>query len=395
MVSITEIYDEKIIFDNEPYYLKVYYGEFESSRKRYKFGCKLESKNNIADKIANPFYITKETFNRRFPELLNESEQELDVEKKHTPPFNRIILFCVKKWLKIFKGIKTEWQNYYNDFSTLPEEIQEKLIIKQDEDFVERKGWNRSIIDNSTFVLVNEFMRYFDNSSFYGIYLSSEYSFAETLSSLEYLQRMKIINRHTNNIQLIPENLDRAANLLNLKISLDTNYLFKNVGIPDHGADEIIFLMMPFGDAKFDFFDKTENGISLRTLIENISKTKCVTVREDTRPLDIVDKIYSHLLECKFAIADIAELNANVFYELGMAHSFNKMVILLCNNKELEEIYNAKDDNSKLPDATKLKNDFLKKVFDVNHKSIIFYDTKEELIEQLEKTIPQILTTLA
>lgn len=86
------------------------------------------------------------------------------------------------------------------------------------------------------------------------------------------------------------------------------------------------FLVMPFHT---DWSDRTT--ASLRLICKRLN---IFALRGDDifRPTDILDDIWSGLMQSDFVIADITGNNANVFYELGMAHALGKPVLILTQN---------------------------------------------------------------
>lgn len=84
-----------------------------------------------------------------------------------------------------------------------------------------------------------------------------------------------------------------------------------------------IFLIMPFKEKwSDDTFD----------VIQDIACTvKCKLVRGDNlfEPSVIIDDIWREINKAEIIIADITIHNANVFYELGIAHTLGKRVILI------------------------------------------------------------------
>ena len=125
------------------------------------------------------------------------------------------------------------------------------MIITSNINFNDDSGWQRSKIDNAIFILLNDFIHHFPYASIYGLYFSSDFSLREVNATLEYFRRIKLITRATNEIELIPENLEKCLNILNLKITIDTNKLFKDVGIL-YTDKNIVFMIMPFSKDKFD-----------------------------------------------------------------------------------------------------------------------------------------------
>lgn len=65
-----------------------------------------------------------------------------------------------------------------------------------------------------------------------------------------------------------------------------------------------------------------------------INTAKLNAVRGDSlfRPSPIMADVWQMIQECKVLIADLTEKNANVFYELGLAHALGKPVVLLADN---------------------------------------------------------------
>jgi hypothetical protein len=49
---------------------------------------------------------------------------------------------------------------------------------------------------------------------------------------------------------------------------------------------------------------------------------------------DILREIWSAIYNSKFVIADCTKKNANVFYELGIAHTLGKPAIMIAQNKD-------------------------------------------------------------
>lgn len=86
----------------------------------------------------------------------------------------------------------------------------------------------------------------------------------------------------------------------------------------------------------------------------------------------IIEVIFDQILHSDFLIADISEKNSNVYYELGAAHSLEKPVILIAEEKERDKV-----------------------PFDIKHLKTIFYDTRvpkwpEKLKSAIQKTVSSI-----
>lgn len=125
--------------------------------------------------------------------------------------------------------------------------------------------------------------------------------------------------------------------------------------------ENMVFVAMPF---KNEFNEVYEKGI--KAAIGEIGK-KCVRVDEQVFTGPIVDKVNENILRASVIIAELTEYNPNVFYELGLAHGYNKKVIMLT------------QDISTIP-------------FDLRHLRIIKYekDNINGIIEQLKIELQQI-----
>lgn len=122
---------------------------------------------------------------------------------------------------------------------------------------------------------------------------------------------------------------------------------------------DLAFILMPFGEPWSDRIWK---------IIQDVcGKQKFQTVRaDDLFGHDIMEDIWMSISKARILIADITNRNPNVFYELGIAHTIGKRVILLTQNE--------KD----IP-------------FDLNrYRHIIYQDNAdgyEELVKGLKKTL--------
>jgi len=97
---------------------------------------------------------------------------------------------------------------------------------------------------------------------------------------------------------------------------------FRNENIPI--LKNKCFMIMPF-DSKFDIVYG-----SVKDALE-IAGYNCVRADDISGSTAIMNKILQEMLSAQFVIADLSTSNANVFYELGIAHSFKdaKNVIII------------------------------------------------------------------
>lgn len=115
---------------------------------------------------------------------------------------------------------------------------------------------------------------------------------------------------------------------------------------------------MPFAE-EFDIvYGTIKNGLQDNYI--------CKRVDEISGSIPIINKILVEILKSQFIIVDLSESNPNVFYELGIAHTF----------KDAQNIFLLKNKNSKVP-------------FDITHLTYIEYDINnlKYVVAQLKKTI--------
>jgi len=91
-----------------------------------------------------------------------------------------------------------------------------------------------------------------------------------------------------------------------------------------------VFVIMPFQDEFFEMYEMLKIKFADRFDFSNAG--------DEANQQNILKDIIQPIYEADIIIADLTGLNANVMYELGLAHSFNKKTIVI-----------KKDDLSKLP----------------------------------------------
>ncbi|GAB5494858.1 MAG: hypothetical protein Phog2KO_50730 [Phototrophicaceae bacterium] len=120
-----------------------------------------------------------------------------------------------------------------------------------------------------------------------------------------------------------------------------------------------VFMIMPFRDKYNAIF---ENVILPVTADLNLT-IKRGDEFSSTRG-SIMQEVWAALNACKLVIVETTEINANVYYELGIAHTLGKPAILLSQTKEVEA----------LP-------------FDIRHLRFLVYDDTVEGGKDLEKNL--------
>lgn len=104
------------------------------------------------------------------------------------------------------------------------------------------------------------------------------------------------------------------------------------------------FFIMPFSEEFNIIYGEIKASLSQSNYI-------CTRVDEISGSTPIINKILTEILKAQFVIADLSNCNPNVFYELGVAHTF----------KDAENIFLIKEKNTKVP-------------FDITHLTYLEYD---------------------
>jgi hypothetical protein len=131
-------------------------------------------------------------------------------------------------------------------------------------------------------------------------------------------------------------------------------------------ATDTCFVMMPFAEPLGGYYASIYQPA--------IEKAKLTPIRADAEIFGtgkIVDQIWSGINSARVLVAELTGRNANVLYELGMAHALKKPVVLVSSNE---------DD---VP-------------FDVRHVRVIYYDMRDPFwgTKLIDKVAENILSAL-
>lgn len=98
---------------------------------------------------------------------------------------------------------------------------------------------------------------------------------------------------------------------------------------------EYCFLISPVGSADSDVRRRADE--ITKFIVDRAVAGRFYVQRSDKEsiPGSITRQIVRWILGAKFIVADLTGWNANVFYELGVAHSFGKAVILMIDDPDL------------------------------------------------------------
>lgn len=131
-------------------------------------------------------------------------------------------------------------------------------------------------------------------------------------------------------------------------------------------AEDTCFVMMPYAGPHGDYYPKIYEPA--------IQKAGLTPVRADADIFGagkIMDQVWTGINGAKVLVAELTTKNANVFYELGLAHALEKPVVLISSNE---------DD---VP-------------FDLQHIRVIYYDVMDPFWGQklLDKVAENILSAI-
>lgn len=131
-------------------------------------------------------------------------------------------------------------------------------------------------------------------------------------------------------------------------------------------ADDTCFVVMPFADPIGGYYTSIyEPAIEKAKLKANRADADIYGVGK------IVDQIWSGINSARVLVAELTGRNANVLYELGLAHALRKPVVLVCSN--LDDV-----------------------PFDLRHVRVIYYDMRDPFwgAKLIEKVAENILSAL-
>jgi hypothetical protein len=121
------------------------------------------------------------------------------------------------------------------------------------------------------------------------------------------------VNEYINN---------EANHLEKLSKQVRINPLFQ--GRDFYINDKLCFVLMPFHEKKVQEIYEDH----IKPTVEKIGLT-CKRADDMYGPNPIIEDIWKSINESKFLIADVTGRNPNVFYEIGVAHTIGKNVIII------------------------------------------------------------------
>jgi hypothetical protein len=133
-------------------------------------------------------------------------------------------------------------------------------------------------------------------------------------------------------------------------------------------ADDTCFVMMPFANPVGGYYDSIYKPA--------IEKAKLKADRADADLYGtgkIIDQIWNGITSARVLLAELTSRNANVLYELGLAHALHKPVILVCSKANEDDV-----------------------PFDLRHVRVIYYDKDDPFwgTKLLEKVAENVLSVM-
>jgi len=144
-----------------------------------------------------------------------------------------------------------------------------------------------------------------------------------------------------------------------------------------------IFVLMPFDDESFEVYEMLKIQFEERFDFSNAA--------DEANQQNILKDIIQPIFEADIVVADLTGLNANVMYELGLAHSFNKKTIIITRD-ELSQLpfdlkqYRAKNYNTHFKKFAELI-DYLSTNFDgAINNSVAYSNPVKDFLSSVEIT---------
>jgi hypothetical protein len=172
----------------------------------------------------------------------------------------------------------------------------------------------------------------------------------------ESLETAKLIERRDDKIRVLDVSTEVPAT------PSSESRVKKLANAADIKTGETCFVMQPFATPHGDYYEKIFKPA--------IEKTGLRPIRADADIFGtgkIIDQIWRGINSAKVLVAELTTRNANVLYELGIAHALRKPVVLVSSNQ---------------PDVP----------FDLKHIRVIYYDVTDpfwgtKLIEKVAENI--------
>jgi len=133
-------------------------------------------------------------------------------------------------------------------------------------------------------------------------------------------------------------------------------------------AEDTCFVVMPFAEPIGGYYDDIYKPA--------IEKAKLKASRADADIYGtgkIIDQIWNGITSARVLLAELTNRNANVLYELGLAHALHKPVVLVCSKASEEDV-----------------------PFDLRHVRVVYYDKDDPFwgTKLIEKVAEKVLSVM-
>jgi len=198
------------------------------------------------------------------------------------------------------------------------------------------------------------------------LFISTDFSYQKIVNRLGYFVRRGVLRYSSlsgkEEYELEKGGFEMLEKLQqSSKLSLlPENRYFQLVPLSSKVKEPFVFVLMPFN--KDEIEQKVYSEI-IKPIVEKELNISCIRSDEVTDPGVINNQIFALIRRAKLVIAETSSRNPNVFYEVGMAHTFNKDVFIFNNSS-----------NKNLP-------------FDIITNRAVFYDDYEDLKKKLVENL--------
>lgn len=222
-------------------------------------------------------------------------------------------------------------------------------------------------IDSELMILIAKFFKIQPagrtDLTIHDLFISTEFGIDDIRRRLQYLANRDLIKMGQTDVFKITskgfEEVESRGGGIGMVKSIENRY-FQIVSLSKKVKEPFAFVLMPFKPQEFD--QKIYSDV-IKPTVEKELGICCIRSDEETKPGVINNQIYTMIRRAKLIIAETTSRNPNVFYEVGMAHAFNKDVFIFNNSI-----------NKELP-------------FDIITNRAVFYDDYEDLKKKIVENL--------
>jgi len=234
-------------------------------------------------------------------------------------------------------------------------------------EIVQGKKVDDEEIDSELMILIAKFFKIQPpgrtDLTIHDLFISTDFRIDDIRRRLQYLaNRGLIVWVRTDVLKITPkgfEEVEPRGDDTGMAKSIENRY-FQIVPLSKKVKEPFAFVLMPFKPQEFD--QKVYSDV-IKPTVEKELGICCIRSDEETKPGIINNQIFTMILKAKLIIAETTSRNPNVFYEVGMAHAFNKDVFIFNSNKK-----------KKLP-------------FDISTNRAVFYDNQDDLKKKIVENL--------